>query len=63
MSMNDYAPIRKYIKQYQLQRTVVLAEVLTDGFVWFFKGLDNVSARIAGALSRKPGQAKTAAQH
>lgn len=57
--MNDYTPIAKYIKQYQLQRSVALAEVLTDGFVWFFKGID----RLAGAVTRKPASAKTAAQY
>lgn len=59
--MNDYTPIDKYIKQYQLQRSVALAEILTDGLVWFFKGIDNVSARIAG--SRKSPGTKTAAQY
>ncbi len=61
--MKDYDAIQKYIREAQLQRSVALAEIIANGLVWFFKGIDRVSSRVASAVSRKPGPAKTAAQH
>jgi hypothetical protein len=40
----------------------MLAEVLTDGFVWVFRAVDLVADRIAAAFQRKPGNTH-AAQH
>jgi hypothetical protein len=60
--MNDYTAIAKHIRDNQLQRSVMLAEVLTDGFVWVFRAVDLVADRIAAAFQRKPGNTH-AAQH
>lgn len=61
--MNDYSPIARYIKAYQLQRSVALAEVIADGFVWLFRGIENLTGRIPGPLVRKPEGIKAATQH